>query len=209
MSIAHQFLLAFTAYIALMNPLAMAPAFAAMMGGCDAATERRAARRALAVAFGIVLLFSTAGKVIFEIFGITLPALRTAGGMLLFIIGYQMLQGQPSRVQYPLAGEQGGTGSDALSMAVTPLGTPMLAGPGTIATAANISASADFSGAAISVGAYALLCLITYPCLVWGKALVRRMGESAMGVITRLMGLTVSVVGVQMALAGIKEAFKL
>lgn len=208
MSIAHQFLLAFTAYIALMNPLAMAPAFAAMMGGCDAATERRAARRALAVAFGIVLVFSTAGKVIFEIFGITLPALRIAGGMLLFIIGYQMLQGQPSRVQYPLAGEQD-AGSDALSAAVTPLGTPMLAGPGTIATAANISASADFSGAAISVGAYALLCLITYPCLVWGKALVRRMGESAMGVITRLMGLTVSVVGVQMALAGIKEAFNL
>ena len=208
MSIAHQFLLAFTAYIALMNPLAMAPAFAAMMGGCDAATERRAALRALGVAFGIVLVFSTAGKLIFEIFGITLPALRIAGGMLLFIIGYQMLQGQPSRVQYPLAGEQG-AGSDALSAAVTPLGTPMLAGPGTIATAANISASADFSGAAISVGAYALLCLLTYPCLVWGKALVRRMGESAMGVITRLMGLTVSVVGVQMALTGIKEAFKL
>ncbi len=208
MNISHQFLLAFTAYIALMNPLAMAPAFAAMMGGSDAATERRAARRALAVAFGIVLVFSTAGKVIFELFGITLPALRTAGGMLLFIIGYQMLQGQPSRVQYPLAGEQG-AGADALSLAVTPLGTPMMAGPGTIATAANISASADFSGAAISVGAYALLCLITYPCLVWGKALVRRMGESAMGVITRLMGLTVSVVGVQMALAGIKEAFNL
>ena len=85
----------------------------------------------------------------------------------------------------------------------------MMAGPGTIATAANLSASADFSSAAITVGAFALLCLITYPCLIWGKALVRRMGESAMGVITRMMGLILSVVGVQMALAGIKEAFHL
>ena len=196
------------AFFALMTPPAMPSAFAALMAGCDAAAEKQAARRALGVAFGIVLAFSTAGKLIFELFGITLPALRIAGGMLLFVIGFQMLQGQPSRVHHPGAGEAPSRGA-ALSAAVTPLGTPMMAGPGTIATAANLSASADFSSAAITVGAFALLCLITYPCLIWGKALVRRMGESAMGVITRMMGLILSVVGVQMALAGIKEAFHL
>lgn len=203
----HQFTVAFMAFFAIMNPLAGVPVYLSLTEGSDEATARAVALKSLVVAFGIVAVFSLAGRAIFELFGITLPALRIAGGVIVFLIGLQMLQGAPSRVQHPSAGDQQSAREAALSVAVTPLATPLLAGPGTIATAMNLSASAGLRGMGVTLLAFGILCVITYVCFVSGKTLVRWVGENALNVMTRMMGLLLAVIGVQMLISGVKTAF--
>lgn len=109
-------------------------------------------------------------------------------------------------MHHPPAGEAAACG-DKLGVAVSPLATPLLAGPGTIATAMNLSAHEAPVNTLITITAFALLCLITYVLFVYGKTLVRLLGQSAMNVMTRMMGLILAVIGAQMLIAGVQGAF--
>ena len=202
----HQFGLAFMAFFAIMNPVSSLPVYISLTAGDDEATAKAVARKGLLIAFGIIVVFALGGRYIFEMFGMTLPALRLAGGALVFLIGFHMLQGQHSAVQHPPAGDAG-AGSDKLGVAVSPLATPLLAGPGTIATAMNLSAHEAPANTLITIAAFALLCLLTYVLFVYGKTLVRLLGQSAMNVMTRMMGLILAVIGAQMLIAGVQGAF--
>ncbi|HKK02159.1 MAG TPA: MarC family protein, partial [Desulfuromonadales bacterium] len=95
-----------------------------------------------------------------------------------------------------------------LSVAVSPLAVPILAGPGTIATAMNYSASGGVANMLITIGAFAVLCLITYIFFISGERFIRYIGENAVKVITRLMGLILAVVGSQMLIQGIYGAVR-
>ena len=128
-------------YFAIMNPVASTPVFITLTERDDAATKRSVAVRSLAVAFGIVVVVSIAGNLIFKLFGISLGTLRITGGIVLFIIGYQMLQGASSHSHKPSDADVAESKEAQLSVAVSPLGIPMLAGPGTIATAMTFAAS--------------------------------------------------------------------
>ncbi len=203
----HQFGLAFMAFFAIMNPVSSLPVYISLTDGDDAKTAKAVARKGLLIAFGIVAVFSIGGRYIFEMFGMTLPALRLAGGALVFLIGFHMLQGQHSSVHHPADTADVNDNDDKLSVAVSPLGTPMLAGPGTIATAMNLSAHDSPGNMLVTVTAFALLCLITYILFIYGKTLVRLMGDSAMNVMTRMMGLILAVIGAQMLIVGIQGAF--
>ncbi|MDO5626430.1 MAG: MarC family protein [Pseudomonadota bacterium] len=209
MDLAHQFTLAFAAFFAIMNPLAGVPVFLSLTAGENRATMRQVAFKGLLYAFGIVLAFSVAGKLIFELFGITLPALRITGGILIFVIGFQMLQGQSSSVHAPSRADQQDARAAALSVAVTPLAMPLLAGPGTIATAMNLSAHGGLMGAGVSVAAFGILCVITYFVFIQGHVLVRLVGQNGMNALTRMMGLILAVIGMQMLISGIHGAFHL
>ena len=202
----HQFGLAFMAFFAIMNPVSSLPVYISLTDDDDEATAKAVARKGLLIAFGIIVMFALGGRYIFEMFGMTLPALRLAGGALVFLIAFHMLQGQHSAVQHPPAGDAG-AGSDKLGVAVSPLATPLLAGPGTIATAMNLSAHEAPVNTLITIAAFALLCLITYVLFVYGKTLVRLLGQSAMNVMTRMMGLILAVIGAQMLIAGVQGAF--
>ena len=202
----HQFGLAFMAFFAIMNPVSSLPVYISLTDDDDEATAKAVARKGLLIAFGIIVMFALGGRYIFEMFGMTLPALRLAGGALVFLIGFHMLQGQHSAVQHPPAGDAG-AGSDKLGVAVSPLATPLLAGPGTIATAMNLSAHEAPANTLITIAAFALLCLLTYVLFVYGKTLVRLLGQSAMNVMTRMMGLILAVIGAQMLIAGVQGAF--
>lgn len=205
----HAFTLAFMAFFAIMNPVSAVPVFLGLTQGDDAETARAVARKALLTAFLIVAVFSVAGKMIFELFGITLPALRIAGGLLVALVGFHMVQGTPSAVQQPSGGDQASAREAALSVAVSPLAMPLLAGPGTIATAMNLSAHTDPLHLALTLTAFALLCAITYLLLLNGRALVRWIGPSGLNALTRIMGLILAVIGTQMVIAGVKGAFHL
>ena len=207
----HQFGLAFMAFFAIMNPVSSLPVYISLTAGDDEATAKAVARKGLLIAFGIIVVFALGGRYIFEMFGMTLPALRLAGGALVFLIDFHMLQGQHSAVHHPPAGEAA-AGGDKLGVAVSPLATPLLAtpllaGPGTIATAMNLSAHEAPVNTLITIAAFALLCLITYVLFVYGKTLVRLLGQSAMNVMTRMMGLILAVIGAQMLIAGVQGAF--
>jgi multiple antibiotic resistance protein len=199
----------FMGFFAIMNPISNVPIFLGLTDGLDDQTTRDVALRSLIIAFLIVAIFAVAGKMVFELFGITMPAFRITGGILVFLIGYHMLQGKQSRVHQPENLEGFNTRESALGIAVSPLAMPILAGPGTIATAMNFSAQGGYLSTLVTVGVFASLCLITFACFLSGKKIIKFLGTSFLGVITRMMGLILAVIGVQMVIEGVRGAIKL
>jgi multiple antibiotic resistance protein len=195
----------FLAFFAIMNPVANTPVFIGLTDGDTAAVKRQVAFKALLIAFVIVLVFCLFGRMLFELFGITLPAFRIAGGALVALVGFQMLHGAPSRVHHP--GDDASAADDsALGVAVSPLAMPILAGPGTLATAMNFSATGNTTEIIITIAMFAVLCLITYVFFVAGQRLVGLIGKNGINVVTRLMGLILAVIGTQMAIVGLHAA---
>lgn len=199
----------FMGFFAIMNPIANVPIFLSLTSGDDEKTTATVASRALLLAFLIVSVFSVAGKIIFDLFGITLPAFQITGGLLVFLIGFHMLQGDQSSVQHPSEKDKKKSLEAALSVTVSPLAMPILAGPGTIATAMNFSTGQNFLDMAVTIAMFGVLCIITYVLFVSGEKFVTYIGASALGVITRMMGLILAVIGAQMVITGMHGAFNL
>ncbi|HYP97645.1 MAG TPA: MarC family protein [Polyangiaceae bacterium] len=206
-------------FFAIMNPIANIPIFLGLTEGYGVEARRRVALRSTLIAFCTVAVFTLLGQLIFSMFGITIAAFRIAGGVIIFLIGYQMLQGEISpthrtRRVRDASSEAGGVSSrpsgiddeGMLSVAISPLGVPLLAGPGTIVTAIGFSAG-HWRHALMSLIAFALLCGTTWFGFVAGERSVRYLGTSFLTVITRLMGLILAVVGTEMFLEGLRGAF--
>lgn len=189
----------FLGFFAIMNPIANTAAFVGLTAGDSAREQRRVAIKALLIAITIVVAFSLLGKAIFDLFGITLPALQITGGVLVFLIGYQMLHGETSELHQA----QKSAGKD---IAVSPLAIPLLSGPGTIATAMNYSAAGGWEEAAITILSFVVLSIVTFFCFIFGQSLVKILGDSGMSIVTRLMGLILAVIGTQMLIDGIAGA---
>ena len=197
----------FMGFFAIMNPIANTPVFLGLTADSDAATRRRIATRALIFSFLVVLFFCAAGKIIFGLFGITLPAFRVTGGALVALVGFHMLQGgQHSTVHQPNAADLQKCLEAELEIAFTPLAMPILAGPGTIATAMNYASAGTVADFVLTVSAFAVLCAITYAFFLSGEQIVRFLGENGVKVITRFMGLILAVIGVQMLINGVAGA---
>ncbi len=189
----------FMAFFAIMNPIANTTIFAGLTGNMEKSEQAKIAIKSLTITFVIILLFSVLGKLIFHLFGITLPALRIAGGILVFLVGYHMLQGKNSKLHTA----QESNDSD---VAVSPLAVPLLAGPGTIATAMNYSAAGGWGEISVTIFVFAGLCIITFFCFIFSSKILSIIGESGLGIVTRLMGLILAVIGVQMVIVGVKSA---
>src|SRR5579872_702320 len=126
------FLVALTSIFVLVDPIAAIPTFLAMTAGADMADRRHMARRAAWTCFVVLSCFAAAGTLIFKLFGITLPAFKIAGGVILLLIGLDMLRARRSPTkETPTETEEG---SEKEDVGIIPLGVPMLAGPGSIST---------------------------------------------------------------------------
>ena len=139
-SIGHA-LSVFMGFFAIMNPIANTPVFLGLTARDSPEIRRLVARKAVVLAFLFIVVFCAAGKLIFELFGITLPAFRITGGLLVFVVGYHMLQGEQSSVQQPTEDDKQESREAQLEVAISPLALPILAGPGTIATAMNFDSA--------------------------------------------------------------------
>ncbi|NQZ50383.1 MAG: MarC family protein [Moritella sp.] len=188
----------FTAFFAIMNPIANTTVFAGLTGRMGKSEQVKVAVKSLTITFVIIVLFSILGKSIFHLFGITLPALRITGGILVFLVGYHMLQGKSSKLHTA----EDNNDSD---VAVSPLAVPLLAGPGTIATAMNYSSAGGWGEIIITISAFAVLCLITFVCFIFSSKIISAIGESGLGIVTRLMGLILAVIGVEMLIGGVTD----
>jgi multiple antibiotic resistance protein len=199
----------FMGFFAILNPVGNIPVFLGMVRDLDRKKQRRVAFKAVLVAFAIIAIFSMFGHIIFRLFGITLPAFQVAGGLIVFVIGYNLLNARATmHSQDPIRSEDmRQLGED---MAVTPLGTPLLAGPGTIAAAMNFVGQ-EKSGwnALLVVGIFGVICLITYLLFVFSRALSSRINQGILTVVTRVMGLILAVIGIQMLIYGIEGAIRL
>ncbi len=192
-----QIVTTFLGFFAIMNPIANTAVFAGLAGDKNKTEQFKIAARALIITFIVILSFSLLGKAIFHLFGITLSALRITGGFLVFVVGYHMINGVGSTLH-------SSDRHDESDIAVSPLAVPLLAGPGTIATAMNYSASESIMGIGVTVSVFALLCLITFVCFIFSSNIMVIIGKSGLSIVTRLMGLILAVIGTQMLIAGIK-----
>jgi multiple antibiotic resistance protein len=191
----------FTGFFAIMNPIANVPIFASLTENLDKATKRNISKRATFIAFVIVVVFVVLGKFIFEIFGITIPAFKITGGILIFFVGFEMLQSKKSSVEHIKNPET------EENIAISPLAIPILAGPGTIVTAMNFASKGNYIHILIVIGVFAVMCLMTHIAFELGDKIVKRLGKNLIVVIGKIMGLIIAIIGTNMIITGIKSAF--
>jgi multiple antibiotic resistance protein len=190
----------FTGFFAIMNPIANTPVFLGLVGDRNEIERKKIAKTACITAFLIVACFVVLGKYLFELFGITIPAFKITGGILLFYVGFEMLQSKPSKVhqQQDIEPDDG--------VAISPLAIPILAGPGTIVTAMSNITSGGFIQVAIIVIIFAVMILLTYVAFVLSDTIVKKVGEHLILVIGKIMGLILAIMGTGMVIDGIKLA---
>ena len=200
-----QLFFAFMAFFAIMNPISNLPAYMALVADDSQKISRKIAFRSLLIAFVIVTVFIFSGDFIFKVFGITIVSFRIAGGILVAVIGYHMINGNHSPSYKGM--EQQAVNSDPMSIAISPLAMPLFAGPGTITTALSL-ANGGLQNQLITVVAFALLCVITYLLLRSAKQIAGFLGENLMKIITKMMGLLLFSIGIQMIIVSVQTLIK-
>ena len=200
-----QFFYAFMAFFAIMNPISNLPAYMALVADDSQKISRKIAFRSLLIAFVIITVFIFSGDFIFKVFGITIVSFRIAGGILVAVIGYHMINGNHSPSYKGM--EQQAVNSDPMSIAISPLAMPLFAGPGTITTALSL-ANGGLQNQLITVVAFALLCVITYLLLRSAKQIAGFLGENLMKIITKMMGLLLFSIGIQMIILSVQTLIK-
>ena len=200
-----QFFYAFMAFFAIMNPISNLPAYMALVADDSQKISRKIAFRSLLIAFVIVTVFIFSGDFIFKVFGITIISFRIAGGILVAVIGYHMINGNHSPSYKGM--EQQAVNSDPMSIAISPLAMPLFAGPGTITTALSL-ANGGLRNQLITVVAFAILCVITYLLLRSAKQIAGFFGKNLMKIITKMMGLLLFSIGIQMIIVSVQTLIK-
>ena len=200
-----QFFYAFMAFFAIMNPISNLPAYMALVADDSQKISRKIAFRSILISFVIITVFIFSGDFIFKVFGITIVSFRIAGGILVAVIGYHMINGNHSPSYKGM--EQQAVNSDPMSIAISPLAMPLFAGPGTITTALSL-ANGGLQNQLITVVAFALLCVITYLLLRSAKQIAGFLGENLMKIITKMMGLLLFSIGIQMIIVSVQTLLK-
>ena len=188
----------------IVDPIAVVPTYLVITQGQSPAQRRVTARRACVAAAMILVVFALAGSRIFGLFGITMPAFRIAGGLILWLVAMDMLHGNRSTQEGAAEISEGQAKDD---VAVTPLAMPMLAGPGAISTVMVLSGQARSTGQTIIVyTSIALTLFISWITLRLAERLVKRMGQTGIRVMTRIMGLLLAAIAVQFVITGVRDA---
>lgn len=180
---------AFVTLFVIMDPPGTIPIFLALTGGLSVPRRNRAAWQAVAVAFGVIVAFAVAGEQILRYLGIDLPALQAAGGLLLLLVALELL-----------TGKQDNPAELATSnVALVPLGTPLLAGPGAIVATILFVRRADTLADYVAIG-FAILAvhLVIYAFVRFSSVIVRVLRPGGIEVVTRIAGLLLAAIAVQL-----------
>ncbi len=189
------------AFFAIMNPIVNIPIFVKLTDELNEKKKKEIAKTANIVAFIIVVTFILVGKYIFEIFGLTIPSFKVFGGVLIFYIGFDMLQSKKPGLHL----KDKPTFDD--SIAISPLAIPIMAGPGTIVTGMNFVVNANFLQVIITILIFALIICFTYMAFVYSNYIVKLIGDKNFVIIGKIMGIIIGVLGANMLIEGIKLAF--
>lgn len=193
----------FTGFFAITNPISNMTVFLSLTQGADERTKEDINKRANIIAFIIVTVFVLLGKYIFELFNISIPAFKITGGILIFYIGFDMLQSKQSNIKsikHVHIDE---------NIAVSPLAIPILAGPGTIVTAMNFVSNVETIQVFLVLAIFGSMSLLTYFTFRMSKYIVRIVGYNVISVIGKIMGLIIAIIGTGMIIEGIKLSFNL
>lgn len=195
--------LTFGSLFAIVDPFAAVPPFLAMTANDTSAQRRRMARTACITCAGVMSLFAALGPTIFKLFGITLPAFQIAGGLVLLLSSLDMIRAQKSPMKE--TPEEFAEGMSKDDIAITPLAVPLLAGPGAITTSIVLSGrAANYEQKAIFYVLIALVAFISYWTLTLAADSAKKLSPTLLNIITRLMGLLLAAIGVQLILSALK-----
>jgi multiple antibiotic resistance protein len=201
----HFGLLCFTSYFTIVNPIGTMPVFMTMTAGLDAKNQERTARKALITAFLTMLLFALSGQVLFSFFGISVDSFRIVGGIIFFQMGQDMLQARLVRTKL----EEKEVKQYVTDISITPLGIPMICGPGAITNSIVLMQDAgNLTNQAILITMMFLVCLLSYLILRMSSNISKLLGETGNKVLMRLMGLIIMVIAVEFFLSGFKPIIK-
>ncbi len=199
-------LLAFSSIFFLVDPFAAIPSFLAITQNADSTRRKRMARKGAITCFIVLTTFAVAGQLIFRMFGITLPAFEIAGGLILLLIGLDMLEARRSPTQETLGDtEEAASKEDA---GIVPLGIPMLAGPGAISSVMVLVGQAPsmlgWQMGAI-LGSIAVTCAAAYFVLAAAGRVRQVMGETGIRILVRIMGLLLVALAMQYFVNGLTD----
>ena len=198
-------IVAISTLFTIVNPFGALGPFLGMTVGETKERRNQLAKRASFVAAGVLAGCALAGAFIFRFYGITLPALKIAGGILLFFIAFDMINARPSRTKQTAEEQSEGVQKD--DIAVFPLGIPLLSGPGSIVSVFMLSDQANTPAKQIALyGAIAIVGLAAYLTLREAHRLVGLLGQIGLNVFSRLMGVVLAAIAVQFVIDGIKGA---
>ena len=199
------FSVCFPSLFSIVDPIGVVPVYLALVGAETRAEQTRTALRATVTGAAVMLVFAATGTSIFQFFGITIPAFKVAGGVLLFTMALEMMRARQSPVKSTPEETAAARAGDDL--AITPIGIPLISGPGAIATVIMWSTRA--AGASEKLALYAsigLVIAITLISLLFATRLVRILGRTGINVITRIMGLILAATAAQFVIDGWKAA---
>jgi MarC family membrane protein len=204
---AIELVLIFTSILFIVDPFAVIPTFLAMTVRDSPEQRKVLARRGAWTCAVTLIAFALGGSLIFKIFGITIGAFKIAGGALIGLNALDMVQARRSQQrETPIETAEGIQKDD---IGIMPLGVPMLAGPGAISTVMVLALGAKSTAATVTVYvSIVLTALITYWVLSAASIVERRLGQTGMRILTRLMGLVLAAIAVQFIIDGIKLSFQ-
>ena len=198
-------LYAFTGFLALINPMGVTPVFLTMTSELTDRQRNRTAFTAVLTAFITLTLFAFAGQLLFKFFGISVAAFRVAGGIIFFLMGFDMLNARVSRLKY----DSKDIDEEINDIAVTPLGIPMIAGPGAITNAIVLMDDAHTVGHKIALPiAIFLVLLATFFSMITGAKIIKFLGNTGNRIMVKLMGLIMMVIAVEFFFAGLKPILR-
>jgi multiple antibiotic resistance protein len=185
------FVQALVTLFVIMDPPGTIPVFLGLVGRKPRNSRNRAARQAVLVSLGVITLFAVAGEAILSYLGIGIPALQGAGGLLLLLIALDLLTGRGNTEQAT---------SDDVNVALVPLGTPLLAGPGAIvATIVYVrQAHGELGGYVALAAAIVLVHIVLFLFLRFSGGVIRLIRESGILLVARIAGLLLAAIAVQL-----------
>jgi len=196
--------LALSSIFFLVDPFAALPTFLAVTAGADAQRRRKMAWKASVTALVVLSAFAVAGQYIFRMFGITLPAFEIAGGVILLLIGLDMLEAKRSPTQE--SHEEAAEAALKEDAGIVPLGIPMLAGPGAITSVMVLVGQAQTKWQMLAILASILItAAICYLVLGNSDRVARALGETGVRILVRIMGLLLVALAVQYFVNGMAD----
>jgi multiple antibiotic resistance protein len=198
---------ALVTFLVIIDPPGCAPIFASLTRGTPAAHRRTMAIRSSLIAWAILMFFALLGKPMLSALGISLASFRIAGGVMLFILALDMVFERRTQRREERALSIEGT-PEAEDISVFPMAIPMIAGPGSIASAMLWVSRADSRvEVAIVLGAITVVILLTLVSLLAAAPLMRLVGERMEAMITRILGVILAALAAQFIVDGLKQSF--
>ena len=194
-------LLYFASFITILNPLGVMPVFMTMSADLSDKQRKQTAIKAVSIAFVILLVFAFGGQLLFKFFGISVNGFRIVGGIIFFIIGYDMLHARFSKLKM----EDEMVKAYAEDISITPLAIPIIAGPGAITNSIVLMEDSNtFILKVILILTIAVTLLITLLVLLSAGKIIKLLGETGNKIMIKLMGLIMMVIAVEFFFAGLK-----